>query len=393
MVPAEKPANEVERLRALRELEILDTLPEAAIDRVTRLAAQIVGVPIALVSLVDDDRQWFKSRVGLEAAETPRDLAFCSHAILNTEVLVVGDARNDVRFADNPLVTGPPDIRFYAGAPLMLTDDIRLGTLCAIDTRPRELSPEEAGVLSDLAAVVVDEFRLRKSLETQREASVELEARAEELRLANEALDQFAHMASHDLRSPLKTMINMADIAMLDAGEETTDLLQRIRSSAVGLESVVAGYRRLAKLERSCMEDRLLSQLIEDARKQVQGAIVTEVRSDVALSCDPALMTQVFTNLIDNARTYGSEPRLLIEASSDEEAVKVRASNPVREALPVDRSIFVPFRRLTTDADGTGLGLAIVDRVARLHGGSVSASCDADTFSIEMLLPKQEVPA
>jgi K+-sensing histidine kinase KdpD len=387
------PENEVERLRALEELEILDTLPEAAIDRIARLAAHLIGVPIVLVSLVDAERQWFKSRVGFGAEAMPRELAFCSHAILSSEVFVVPDARSDARFADNPMVTGSPGIRFYAGAPLMLTDDVRLGTLCAIDCKPRDLSPDEAAVLRDLAAVVVDEFRLCKSLKTEREAVVALQAEAQELRLANDALDHFAHIASHNLRSPLKTIINVADIALLDAGEEPEELLRRIRTSAAVLEEVVAGYRRLAKLERARTEQRLVSELIEEAREHAAGSIVTEVRSDAALSCDPALMTQVFTNLIENARNHGSEARLLIEANSDDESILVRASNPVHEPLAVDRSVFVPFRRLATDREGTGLGLAIVDRVARLHGGSVSASCEDRIFSIEMRLPKQAVLA
>ncbi len=155
------PDNESERLAALKGFDILDTPPEEAFDRITRTVTAFLDVPIALVSLVDESRQWFKSRHGLDAGETPRDVAFCAHAILDDQVLVVEDAAKDKRFADNPLVTGEPNIRFYAGAPLCTKDGFRLGTLCAIDYAPRELTKTQEQVLSDLAQVVVDEMELR----------------------------------------------------------------------------------------------------------------------------------------------------------------------------------------------------------------------------------------
>ena len=152
------PANEVRRLMALREAAILDTPPEERFDRLTRLAQHLFGAKIALVSLVDDGRQWFKSRQGLDACETGRDISFCGHAILGDGIFEVRDARIDSRFADNPLVTGPPDIRFYAGAPLNDPEGYRLGTLCIIDTVPRLLSIAERRSLRDLADCVEAEI-------------------------------------------------------------------------------------------------------------------------------------------------------------------------------------------------------------------------------------------
>jgi len=149
------PPNEPERLAALRRLDILDTPSDAAFDELVQLAARILDVPIALVSLVDEKRQWFKSRVGLEAAETSRDLAFCAHAILKPdELLVVEDAHADPRFADNPLVTGAPGIGFYAGAPLKTQDDLAFGTLCVIDRKPRILTADQLESLRLLARQV-----------------------------------------------------------------------------------------------------------------------------------------------------------------------------------------------------------------------------------------------
>lgn len=153
-IPEEEPL----RLNALRDLKLLDTLPEERFDRLTRLARQLFSVPIALVSLVDEQRQWFKSRQGLDVCETAREISFCGHAILKNEILYVPNALEDYRFSDNPLVVGPLGIRFYAGAPLFAPDGYRVGTLCVIDTKPREITGAQLNALRDLADTVQDEL-------------------------------------------------------------------------------------------------------------------------------------------------------------------------------------------------------------------------------------------
>lgn len=158
------PNDDLEQLRlaALRRYDILDTPPEETFDRLTRIVAAALRVPIAAVSLVDDHRQWFKARIGLTVAETARSASFCAHTMMGAGAMVVRDATKDVRFNANPLVVGDPNIRFYAGYPVFTEDGMPLGALCAIDTTPRDVSALELGLLKDLAALVTEQLELRR---------------------------------------------------------------------------------------------------------------------------------------------------------------------------------------------------------------------------------------
>lgn len=158
----ELDGSETKRLQALKDYDVLDTEPEASFDRITRLAQTFLKVPIVLVSLVDRDRQWFKSRQGLAVAETSRELSFCAHAIQGNQPFVVQDATQDNRFSQNPLVCGEPGIRSYVGIPLCTPSGYNLGTLCAIDLVPRDFAPSEIGFIHDLAGLVVHELELRR---------------------------------------------------------------------------------------------------------------------------------------------------------------------------------------------------------------------------------------
>lgn len=152
------PADERTRLETLLSLNLLDTAPEERFDRLTRLAKRLFDVPISLVSIVDSDRQWFKSSQGLDAKQTPRDISFCGHSILGNDIFIIPNALQDERFADNPLVTDEPNIRFYAGCPLTVKNGSKLGTLCVIDNKPREFSEEDRSLLKDLAVMVEQEI-------------------------------------------------------------------------------------------------------------------------------------------------------------------------------------------------------------------------------------------
>lgn len=157
-------SEEAKRLGELHGYGVLDSPNEAEFDAIVREAARMIGTPIALISLIDENRQWFKAKVGLEPAETPRSISFCTHAIQGTEVFEVSDAREDGRFAGNPLVTGDPNIRFYAGAPLRTSTGRRIGTLCVIDSKARSpLSPEQSAALTALADKTIEALERRKA--------------------------------------------------------------------------------------------------------------------------------------------------------------------------------------------------------------------------------------
>ncbi|HSP06582.1 MAG TPA: PAS domain S-box protein, partial [Acidobacteriota bacterium] len=179
MLKPQIPPDEARRLQALQDLKILDTPPEERFDRITRLAARLFSVPVAYISLVDKDRQWFKSKLGLTIPQTPREISFCGHAILSDEAFVVPDARADERFRDNPLVTGDANVRFYAGIPLRAANGSRVGTLCLVDRQPRRFDPPDEAMLRDLATIVEEELRstrLREAAKLLRETEERMQA-------------------------------------------------------------------------------------------------------------------------------------------------------------------------------------------------------------------------
>jgi len=200
------PQNEKKRLKVLWQYEVLDTVPEEVFDDLTDLAAKICEAPIALISLVDEDRQWFKAKVGTTVSETARDFSFCAYAITQSDIFIVPDATRDPRFAHNPLVTSEPKIRFYAGAPLVTPDGHALGTLCVIDKVPRELRPEQKQALRILAHHVVSQLELRRrsrDLGDLRAETARLKGQLETAR--TELADARRELARRKVKAPVAT--------------------------------------------------------------------------------------------------------------------------------------------------------------------------------------------
>ncbi len=210
MTPAEHPKNEADRLAELSSFDVLDTLPEQAYDDITLLASQICGTPIALMTLIDRDRQWFKSKVGTDLDESSRDVAFCAHAILSPfDVFVVEDLSADARFADNPFVTGPEAARFYAGVPLTTTSGNALGALCVIDREPRKLTIEQAAALRALSRQVIAQLELRRSIALLEAAAIERTRHQEQLENYQRELEaNLSVTAEQSITDPLTGLRN-----------------------------------------------------------------------------------------------------------------------------------------------------------------------------------------
>lgn len=373
------PADESERLRSLHSLHILDTPPEDRFDRLTRLASYCFQLPIATVSLIDSDRQWFKSRVGVDASETPRSQSFCGHAILHEQAFIVPDALADRRFFDNPLVIGPPHIRFYAGQPLHSPSGHRIGTLCVMDREPRDFGEEERTQLATLANLVEQALhnrRLSAALDAEREATRQKQI--------------LVSAMTHDLRTPL-TAIKGA-LGLLQAGTlgelpdkvhtlvqvagHNSDRMLRLINDLLDYDKLAAGQMRfkyglydIAAL----LEEAIAAMATYGLARGVTYKLASVPRG-ILVNIDRDRIYAVLENLLSNAGKFTPENTSVV-AGCERLGEVVRVT--IRDQGPGISPELAPhlFQRFVQGArqsgQGTGLGLAICKYLVENHGGLI----------------------
>ncbi len=386
---------EAARLDALNACSILDTEPDPIYDDIAQLAASICDAPIALVSLVDGYRQWFKARIGVDISETPRSIAFCSHTIQSDEPFVVEDALKDPRFRDNPMVTGEAAIRFYAGVPIKVEGCHRVGALCVKDTRPRTLTESQMRALKTLAAQVSSQLDLRLSVRRLETAWAELVSAKLAAEASSRAKTLFLANMSHEIRTPLTAIVGFSDL-LADKGfdpELHTESLETVRSSARHLLGLVNDILDLSQIDAG--ELKIVPHacdvraIIDDAQRIVRPraesknvAFSVSVDRAIPRCCvaDAVRVRQLILNLLDNAVKFTHAGKVQLNASyaeGDTLRIEVVDTGIGIEAEHLDH-IFVPFEQadssMTRKYGGTGLGLAIGRRLARAMGGDLVVS-------------------
>ena len=426
------PDYEEKRLAALHSFHITDTLNETEYDDVAQLASAICGTPVSLVTFVDHDFQWFKAKVGVDFAGTPREIAFCEHSIrVADEVMVVEDATTDIRFSNNPLVTQDPNIRFYAGAPFSDENGYTLGTVCVIDTVPRTLSQQQIEALSILSRQVSGLLKTRKmnidlglanhvlkgkndkmegELQIQAEQWVrEMSNKNSELEKKNKELEAFAYISSHDLQEPLRKIQTFTSWLMAKENDVLStkgqEYLAKIERSAGRMQRLILDllhYSRISMSTKHFEETTLhaiVAPVLEDLEEEIrQKNARIEVNGDGRLFVIELQFRQLLFNLLSNALKFAKTdcaPHITISLSYDELLDQERhyrieiSDNGIGFDNKYSERIFTLFQRLTSEDKiaGTGIGLTMVRQIVSNHGGSISAvgkENEGATFTIRI---------
>lgn len=408
------PANEPQRLAALRAMDILDTPPEQEFDDLTFLASHICGTPISLMSLVDSGRQWVKANVGSPFTEGERDVAFCSHAIMQEHVLMIPDTQSDPRFANNPLVTGKPFVRFYAGAPLLTAEGHALGTICVIDDRPRQLSEEQQRALEALSRQAMRLMHLRL-------AGRQVCAARDAAEAASRAKSRFLSNMSHELRTPLNAIIGYSEMLIEDFDatprRQMMEDLGKIRTAGKHLLGLINELLDMSKIEAGRMTvqaERVdVEGLVSEVCSMVQplvAAKLNQLRLESSpdagrMHTDGMRLRQCLFNLLSNAAKFTQKGTITLtvhrEQGQDDGRLVFEVADTGIGITPAQMErIFEPFAQgdaaTTRRFGGTGLGLALTRQLAQMLGGSLRVRSEpgkGSTFTLDLPATMPEQPA
>lgn len=399
MIAAQLPINEKARLKALNSLAILDSLPEQQYDNITELASYICGTSNAVISLVDENRQWFKSKVGLTVCETTREVSFCSHSILNPDKLMeIPNALEDPRFKNNPLVRDEDNpIIFYAGVPILDPSGLPLGTLCVLDSKPNLLNEKQKKSLVNLAEQVQELLKLHV-------LNNELKESKKHLATHNSLLKDFAGTVSHDMKMPLANLIVTSDILNKKYGKIIDDsgkkYLSYLKQSSLSLSDYITNI--LAHYESSSYDvDDRKDFDVNDLLENIIELINIKHHCDINLPefnhtihCNRIALEQIFLNLIGNSIKYNDKKETVIDISiSIDSTHYIFKITDNGRGIPQDKveSIFELFSTVGEyDRDGQrghGIGLSTVKQLVNQLGGEISVHSELGcsttfTFSI-----------
>jgi signal transduction histidine kinase len=396
------PDNETDRLAALYELDILDSPPEQDFDDIVKLASNVCGSPMSLVSLLDTDRQWFKARVGTDLTGTDRDVSFCAHAILGRDLLVVPDATKDARFADNPLVVQDGGIRFYAGAPLITTDGYALGTLCVIDREPRRLDIEQLQALRALARQVTSQMELRRH-------AIALASTTARLQELERRKDDMTHLVGGDLRAPLRLMSAYLD-KLGGTGNHDAELADLVGRSVSGhIRGFLDLMHHLTSMAEAGFGSESLHMRQIDLTRMTQRA-VEAVRPIAAtkqiwilnqgdgphlpIIADPVRLEQVLTHLLFAAVKYTPEGGRVRVGTEIESGPAVRLDDmdlPDGLRPELFPHLFYGAIANPTNVPGPDRGLAVAKKILDAHHATVALSDrPGDGTSLHVVFPFAE---
>ena len=382
------PKNENERLNALKSYSILDTLQENEYDDITFIASQICNTPISYISLIDDERQWFKSKIGLQIEETPREIAFCAHTIVSeTEFMLVEDARKDYRFSDNPLVTDEPKIVFYLGIPLITTDKYPIGTLCVVDKTPRTLSESQIKMIQALSRQTIRLLEARKN-------NLELDLRKKVLEERNKSLDSFARIAAHDLKSPLNNIIQFIELLRneldLESKENIKELLNIIEKSTNNVTQLIDGILKYSRDTTFDTKDNIVFN-VKNTIKEIFSnffgkhtrsfELELEIEDKMTIYSNLTAFQQIFINLISNSLKYSDKEIVTLKIVAERVRENIFFTFQDNGMGIKSDEIFNIFNLYETTSNidkygekGTGVGLSTVKKIIDLLGGSIQVS-------------------